>query len=32
LMIACAMQQRITEIFDAELGVNGRKKIYEDYV
>ena len=32
LMLACAMQQRTTEIFDAELGVNGRKKMYEDYV
>ena len=32
LMLACAMQQRTTEIFDAELGVNGRKRMYEDYV
>ena len=32
LMLACAMQQRTTEIFDAELGVNGRKRMYEDMV
>jgi hypothetical protein len=32
LMIACAMLQRTTEIFDAELGVEGRKQMYKDYV
>jgi hypothetical protein len=32
LMLACAMQQRTTEIFDAELGENGRKHMYKDYV
>ena len=32
LMIACAMMQRTTEIFEAELGVNGRKRMYKDYV
>ena len=32
LMIACAMMQRTTEIFEAELGVNGRKQMYKDYV
>jgi len=32
LMIACAMMQRTTEIFDAELGENGRKQMYKDYV
>ena len=32
LMIACAMQQRTTEIFEAELGVNGRKQMYKDWV
>jgi hypothetical protein len=32
LMLACAMQQRTTEIFDAELGVNGRKQMYKDMV
>jgi hypothetical protein len=32
LMIACAMMQRTTEIFDAELGVDGRKQMYKDYV
>ena len=32
LMIACAMMQRTTEIFDAQLGVAGRKQMYKDYV
>jgi hypothetical protein len=32
LMIACAMLQRTTEIFEAELGVEGRKQMYKDYV
>ena len=32
LMIACAMLQRTTEIFEAELGVAGRKQMYKDYV
>ena len=32
LMIACAMMQRTTEIFDARLGVEGRKQMYKDYV
>jgi len=32
LMIACAMLQRTTEIFDAQLGVEGRKQMYKDYV
>ena len=32
LMIACAMMQRTTEIFEAELGENGRKQMYKDYV
>jgi hypothetical protein len=32
LMLACAMMQRTTEIFEAELGVNGRKQMYKDYV
>jgi len=32
LMIACAMMQRTTEIFDTELGENGRKQMYKDYV
>jgi len=32
LMIACAMMQRTTEIFEAQLGVNGRKQMYKDYV
>lgn len=32
LMLACAMMQRTTEIFEAELGVNGRKQMYKDMV
>ena len=32
LMIACAMMQRTTEIFDAQLSIEGRKKMYKDYV
>ena len=32
LMIACAMMQRTTEIFDTQLGENGRKQMYKDYV
>jgi hypothetical protein len=32
LMIACAMMQRTTEIFDAQLSVAGRKQMYKDYV
>lgn len=32
LMLACAMLQRVTEIFDQELTVNGRKKMFEDLV
>jgi len=32
LMMACAMQQRTKEIFDYELGVEGRKQMFKDYV
>jgi len=32
LMLACAMMQRTTEIFNTELGENGRKQMYKDYV
>jgi hypothetical protein len=32
LMIACAMMQRTTEIFDAQLSIEGRKQMYKDYV
>ena len=32
LMFACAMLQRVTEIFDQELGVNGRKRMLEDLI
>ena len=32
LMIACAMMQRTHEIFVNELGENGSKQMYKDYV
>ena len=32
LMMACVMLQRTREIFDAELGVKGRKKMFEDLI
>ena len=32
LIIACAMMQRTTEIFDSQLGIEGRKQMYKDYV
>jgi hypothetical protein len=32
LMLACAMMQRTTEIFEQILGKNGRKLMYKDYV
>jgi hypothetical protein len=30
LMMACVMLQRTREIFDSELGVAGRKKMFKD--
>ena len=30
LMLACAMLQRTTEIFDATLGKEGRKTMFKD--
>ena len=32
LMMACVMLQRTREIFDAEIGINGRKKMFEDFI
>ena len=32
LMLACAMMQRTTEIFESELGIEGRKQMYKDMV
>jgi len=32
LMLACAMMQRTREIFDAVLGEEGRKKMFEELV
>jgi hypothetical protein len=31
LMMACAMMQRVREIFDTQIGVKGRKQIFEEY-
>jgi len=32
LMMACVMLQRTREIFDQELTVDGRKRMFEDFV
>lgn len=32
LMLACAMLQRTREIFDATLGVEGRKQMFKELV
>ncbi len=32
LMMACAMLQRVTEIFEDTLGEDGRKKMFKDLV
>ena len=32
LMMACVMLQRTKEIFDQELTVDGRKKMFKDFV
>lgn len=32
LMLACAMLQRVREVFDFQLGEEGRKKMFKDYV
>lgn len=32
LMMACAMLQRVKEIFDSQLGVEGRKLMFRDLV
>jgi hypothetical protein len=31
LMLACAMLERSKNIFEAELGVEGRKQMFKDY-
>jgi hypothetical protein len=31
LMMACAMMQRCREIFDTQIGVEGRKRMFGDY-
>lgn len=32
LMLACAMLQRVREIFDTQLGIEGRKEMLRDFV
>ena len=32
LMLACAMLQRVREIFDNQIGEAGRKKMFEDLI
>jgi len=32
LMLACAMLQRTTEIFDQTIGVDGRKEMFKDFL
>ena len=32
LMLACAMLQRVREIFDSQLSVEGRKKMFRNMV
>lgn len=32
LMMACVMLQRTRELFDLEIGVEGRKKMFRDFV
>lgn len=30
LMFACAMMQRVREIFDSQIGIENRKKMFKD--
>lgn len=32
LMMACAMLQRVRELFDYHIGVDGRKQMFKDLV
>jgi hypothetical protein len=32
LMLSCAMMQRVREIFDQELGEEGRKQMFRDLI
>ena len=32
LMLACAMLQRVREIFDSQISVEGRKKMFKDMI
>ena len=32
LMMACAMLQRVREVFDYQIGVDGRRQMFKEYV
>lgn len=32
LMLACAMLQRVREIFDNQIGIAGRKEMFKDLI
>jgi hypothetical protein len=32
LMLACAMMQRVREIFDSQIGENGRKEMFKELI
>jgi hypothetical protein len=32
LMLACVMLQRVREIFDTQLGIEGRKQMFKDLI
>jgi hypothetical protein len=32
LMLACAMMQRVREIFDNQIGIEGRKQMFKELI
>jgi len=32
LMLACAMMQRVREIFDSQIGIEGRKEMFKELI
>jgi len=32
LMLACAMMQRVREIFDSQIGIEGRKTMFKELI
>jgi hypothetical protein len=32
LMLACAMMQRVREIFDSQIGIEGRKQMFKELI